>query len=136
MIFFFFLNYLFIWLHWVLVAASGIFIRSLVAARALLLCGMWDLNSLTKDWTPIPYITGQILNQWTSREVPEMIFFFFFNSPSVFTGSWASPLALAQVFPFVGPTHWVIWARWYSYLRDWWKNDWATLPFYYRKIGS
>ena len=81
MIFFFFLNYLFIWLHWVLVAASGIFIRSLVAARALLLCGMWDLNSLTKDWTPIPYITGQILNQWTSREVPEMIFFFFFQQP-------------------------------------------------------
>ena len=83
MIFFFFFNYLFIWLHWVLVAASGIFITSLVAARALLLCGMWDLSSLTKDWTPIPYITGQILNQWTSREVPEMIFFFFFSTAQV-----------------------------------------------------
>ena len=36
---------LFIWLYWVLVAAPELFS-----------CGMWDLSSLTKDWTPVPYI--------------------------------------------------------------------------------
>ena len=31
---------------------------------------MWDLNSLTRDWTHVPCIRRQILNHWTTREVP------------------------------------------------------------------
>ena len=30
---------------------------------------MWDLSSLTRDWTCTLYIGRQILNHWTSREV-------------------------------------------------------------------
>ena len=75
--------YSFIWLHGVLVAASWIFrcgARTLVVAhelcsygmRAQLLCGMWDLSSLTRDQTHIPCIARQLLNDWTTREVPAM----------------------------------------------------------------
>ena len=32
--------------------------------------GMWDLGSLTRDWTHVPCIAKQILNHWTMREVP------------------------------------------------------------------
>ena len=32
--------------------------------------GMWDLSSLTRNWTRIPYIGRQSLNHWTTREVP------------------------------------------------------------------
>ena len=31
---------------------------------------MWELSSLTKDWTHIPCIAGSFLNHWTTREVP------------------------------------------------------------------
>ena len=31
---------------------------------------MWDLSSETKDWTWVPCIARQILNQWTTRESP------------------------------------------------------------------
>ena len=31
---------------------------------------MWDLSSWTRDWTFIPCIVRQILNHWTTREVP------------------------------------------------------------------
>ena len=33
---------------------------------------MWDLGSLTKDPTHVPYIAKQFLNQWTTREVPRV----------------------------------------------------------------
>ena len=33
-------------------------------------CGMWDLSSLTRDQTLVPCIGKQILNHWTTREVP------------------------------------------------------------------
>ena len=32
--------------------------------------GMWDLSFPTRHWTYIPRIGRQILNLWTSREVP------------------------------------------------------------------
>ena len=32
---------------------------------------MWDLSSLTRDQTHVPYIERQVLNHWTTREVPE-----------------------------------------------------------------
>ena len=31
---------------------------------------MWDLSSLTKDWTHAPCIGRRILSPWTTREVP------------------------------------------------------------------
>ena len=38
---------------------------------------MWDLGSSIRDGTCVPHIAGQILNRWTTREVPRMIFPFF-----------------------------------------------------------
>ena len=35
---------------------------------------IWDLGSLTRDWTPIPCIGRQILNHWTTREAPWVCF--------------------------------------------------------------
>ena len=40
---------------------------------ASLLHGMWALSSLTRDWTRISCIARQILNYWTTREVPPMV---------------------------------------------------------------
>ena len=40
-------------------------------ASAYLLCGMLDLTSQIKDQTCIPCIARQILNHWTTREVPQ-----------------------------------------------------------------
>ena len=37
---------------------------------AQLLHGIWNLSSLTKDQIHIPCIARQILNHWTTREVP------------------------------------------------------------------
>ena len=31
---------------------------------------MWDLSSLTRDWTHAPALEAQHLNHWTTREVP------------------------------------------------------------------
>ena len=78
---------LFIWLHWVLVAARGLFI----VARGLSNCGawaperrgsvvaacwahgMWDLSSPTRDRTHVPCIGRRILNHWTNREIPAFV---------------------------------------------------------------
>ena len=78
--------YLFIWLRQVLVrqargifaAACGIFLCSTWASLLLWRVGsvvvprgMWDLSSLTRDQTRVPPCIGrQILNHWTTREVP------------------------------------------------------------------
>ena len=35
----------------------------------------WDLSSLTRDQTYVPSIAKQILNHWTTREVPGDKFF-------------------------------------------------------------
>ena len=45
------------------------------AAWAQGLCGMWDLGSLTRDWTHVPCISRQILNPWITREVPSLWYF-------------------------------------------------------------
>ena len=47
---------------------------------AYLLCGTWDLSSPTRDQTHVPCIGRQILNHWTTSEVPlgKAFFFFFF----------------------------------------------------------
>ena len=63
---FFFFLILFIWLHWVLVAAFGIFVSVLRlgswGARAQLPCSMWNLSSPTKDQTHTSCIARWILN--------------------------------------------------------------------------
>ena len=69
-VFFFFFNiYLFTY-FWLRCArrARGIFPCS---AQAQLLCSMWDPSSPTRDRTCIPCIGRQILNHWTTREVPQ-----------------------------------------------------------------
>ena len=35
---------------------------------------MWDFSSTTRDWTCIPVIARQILNYWTTTEVPKITF--------------------------------------------------------------
>jgi len=35
----------------------------------------WDLNSLTRDQIDIPCIGRQILNDWTTREVPDLQYY-------------------------------------------------------------
>ena len=37
---------------------------------AYLLCSIFDLSSLTRHWSWVPCIVRQILNHWTTREVP------------------------------------------------------------------
>ena len=39
-------------------------------ASTYLACGMWDLSSLTRDRTSVPWIRRQIPNHWTTREFP------------------------------------------------------------------
>ena len=51
-----------------LVVASGL---PSYGTQAYLLHGMWDLSSLTRDWTHIPCIAKWILNHWTTRKVPK-----------------------------------------------------------------
>ena len=43
------------------------------STQAELLCGMWDLSSLTRDRSHVLCIARQILNHWPIREVPESL---------------------------------------------------------------
>ena len=52
---------------WVLIAALRL---SSCDERAWLLQVMWDLCALTRDGTHVPCIATQILNQWTTPEIP------------------------------------------------------------------
>ena len=36
---------------------------------------MWDLSSLTRDWTGVPSFERQILNHWTTQEVPALFYY-------------------------------------------------------------
>ena len=87
---------LFIWLHWVWVAARRIFVVSCgnfhwatqtLWLRYESLVAPWhmDISSPTKDWIRVPCIARQILNQWSSREVPVILYF------------------VAQIFPGLSP---------------------------------
>ena len=37
--------------------------------------GMWELSSPTRDWSHVPCIERQLLNHWTTREVPRVSLF-------------------------------------------------------------
>ena len=47
--------------------------------------GMWDLNSPTRDLAHVPCIGRQILNHWTTREVPKLI------TPLIVYKNWGFP---------------------------------------------
>ena len=42
---------------------------------------MWDLSSPTRDWTHILHIARQILNHWTTEEVPRTYSWKFLKCP-------------------------------------------------------
>ena len=56
--------YLFVWLHWVLVAACRISS-----------CGMWDLGPQPGIKPRSPALGVQSLSHWTAREVPDLTIF-------------------------------------------------------------
>ena len=47
---------------------------SLAVTQAEFLRSMWDLSSLTGDWSHVPCIARWILHPWTTREVPRPSF--------------------------------------------------------------
>jgi len=80
----FYKNYLYIWQHQVLVAASGHFTvmqglsscgAGSVAVTLRLSCSTacWDLCCLTGDRTCIPCMARQILSHWTTKEAPTLL---------------------------------------------------------------
>ena len=103
-------THLFIWLHWVWVAARRIFVVS---------CGnfhwgtqtlwLWyeslvapwhrDISSPTKEWIWVPCIARQILNQWTNREVPVLLYFVAQIFPDL------SPIQTDSCVPLLHPIH-------------------------------
>ena len=99
---------LFVWRYWVLVVVCKIFIVSCGifhcgtrtscsmwahglcptgsrvcglknCAQTHLLRGIWNISSLTRDWTYVLFIARWNLNQWTPREVPVCISSYFFS---------------------------------------------------------
>ena len=46
-------------------------------AQPSLPCDMWELSSLARDQTRIPCTGSQVLNHWTTREVPKGFLFWF-----------------------------------------------------------
>ena len=119
---------MFIGLHWVLVPARRVLVVSCrvfgCSAQALwwwrkapecglsscdmqakLLHSMWDLSTPTADQTYVPCIERQILNLWTTREVP--VLFSWGINPIVRTPlSWPHPDAITSTRPsLLLPSH-------------------------------
>ena len=74
----FFLKYLFIYLaalslSWV---TWALLLHRAGSPVVVLPCGTWDLSSLIRNQTHVPCIARQMLNHWTTGEVPS------FSSPS------------------------------------------------------
>ena len=59
---------------------------------------MWDLSSLTRDWTWIPCIAREILNHWTAKEVPVSLFLSLFLCNVLLT-CWKTRLYDLYGFP-------------------------------------
>ena len=51
--------------------------------------GMWDLGSLTRDWTCTPTLKGEVLNHWTTREVPQIKTFNTYSHLGLKINFWA-----------------------------------------------
>ena len=74
---FFNIYFLFIWLHWVLAAAHGIFYlscstRDLSCGMQTLSCSLWDLVPWLGIKPRLPALGMWSLSHWTTREVPRM----------------------------------------------------------------
>ena len=61
-----------IFLMWTILKVFIEFVTILLLFYVLVvwLCSMWDLSSLTRDWTCTPCIGMQSPNHWTTREAP------------------------------------------------------------------
>ena len=73
-----FYSYLFIWLHWLVVAACGIFCCSMWTLR----CRPWDLVPQSGIKLRPPALGTWSLSHWTTSEVPV---FAFQSSPWIFS---------------------------------------------------
>ena len=69
----FFFFFFFFWLPRVFTVALRLFIAG-CSMQTYLPCGMWDLSSPTRDWTQVPCFGRQIINHWTTKEVPGLVF--------------------------------------------------------------
>ena len=70
-------SFLFLLLNTLYFGGAGSSLRCVAlascGAQAQLPCGMCGLSSSTRDWTHIPHTGRQILNHWTTREVPSLL---------------------------------------------------------------
>ena len=69
-------------LHCVMRDLSSWHTDSLVVALQFSSCelrAIWDLSSLTRDWTHIPLTVRWSLNRWNIRVVPSSYFYFWWN---------------------------------------------------------
>ena len=62
--------------------------------------GLWNLSSLTKDWTCVPAIWRWILNRWTTKEIPKHFCRCFLISNASKASWWSSC--------FVSQRHWSV----------------------------
>ena len=58
--------------------------------------GMWDLSSLTRNWTRTPFIGRRSLNHWSAREVPECPFLKLINIPLYLYAAFCLSLHLSM----------------------------------------
>ena len=68
------------------------FFRSVIVvafALFLWLCGMWDLSSLTRNWTMTPAVEAQRPKHWTTREVSRSVILEQQHQLRLGTCSWA-----------------------------------------------
>ena len=77
---------------------------------------IWDLSSLTRDWTHAPCIGTWSFNHWTTREVPAFSFCSFTRRGQEVEMVWVSPLSKHEKWDpgprwkdCLGPEHEPIW---------------------------
>ena len=80
--------------------------------------GTWDLSSQTRDWTYVPCIGSQILNHWTTREVPKPVTLLLTKLKP-----WANHVS-SMSLNFTIPTMQVLLAPHY---RSVWKQKWVSV---------
>ena len=66
-------------------------------------CGLWDLSSLTRDQTHVPCFGRQILNHWTTREIPRQVFGIVFPTASAHSVSLCHMSVLSGLFVIIIP---------------------------------
>ena len=92
---FFLFTFLFFYCDWSLLQPSGF----LYSTQFYLPWGVWDLSSPTRDWSHVPCIERQLLNHWTTREVPRVSLFLNFllfkmhHTPTPFLKRLTTPVS-------------------------------------------